>query len=103
MLENDLIEPSKSPYASPCLVVAKAYGEARLFKDFRTINKAPIHDSMPIPLIQDIFDGLGKAKYFSTIDLYAGYHQMNWKKKARSTQRLQQRTLHTNTNVWEWD
>ena len=83
MLANDIIEPSKSEYASPCLLVDKKNGETRLVTDFRAINKETIHDSMPMPRTADILNGLGKAKYFSTIDLFAGYYQIEMEPESK--------------------
>ena len=83
MWDNDLIEPSKSEFSSPSLIVEKATGGHRVVTDFRQLNQVTIHDSMPMPLIQDILDGLGKAKFFSTIDLYAGYHQIEMEEESK--------------------
>ena len=77
LLDNKIIQPSLSKYASPCLVVdKKTPGETRFVTDYRLLNKYTQLDPQPIPLIQDILDGLGKAKYFSCIDLMAGYMQV---------------------------
>ena len=76
LLEHKIIQPSASPWASPCILVPKTDNTTRFVVDFRRLNKVTIHDSYPLPLIQDILDGLGGAKYFSTLDLTAGYHQI---------------------------
>ena len=35
-----------------------------------------IGDSYPLPLINEILDQLGNAKYFTTLDLFTGFHQV---------------------------
>ena len=35
-----------------------------------------VKNKYPIPLIADLFDQLGKAKYFSKLDLRSGYWQV---------------------------
>lgn len=80
MLENGIIRPSKSPYNSPLWIVAKkSAGEVkkwRLVVDYRKLNSLTIDDKFPIPNIESLFEKLGRAQYFSTIDLAKGFHQI---------------------------
>ena len=80
MLKNNIIEHSNSPWNSPLLVVPKKSGEGlkrwRVVVDFRKLNDITIPDTFPLPNIVDILDQLGKANYFSTLDLADGYHQV---------------------------
>lgn len=48
----------------------------RIVIDFRKLNNLTIGDSFPLPNITDILDQLGNAKYFTTLDLASGYHQI---------------------------
>jgi len=81
MLENNLIRRSKSQWNAPLLVVPKKLDASgvpklRVVIDFRKLNDVTIGDSFPLPNITDILDQLGNAKYFSTLDLASGYHQI---------------------------
>lgn len=40
------------------------------------MNKVTIKNKYPIPLIADLFDQLGQAKYFTKLDLRSGYYQV---------------------------
>ena len=40
------------------------------------MNEDTIGDAYPIPHISDILDQLGNSKYFTTLDLASGYHQI---------------------------
>ena len=42
--------------------------------DYRALNKVTWKFVWPIPRVEDIFSKLNGAKYFSTLDLHAGYH-----------------------------
>ena len=83
MLERGMVVPSKSPWASPPLLVPKEGGQARLCVDYRKVNSLTIKDSYPLPRIDDIIDAVGDAKYVSKIDLMKGYYQVELTKKAR--------------------
>ena len=44
--------------------------------DYRALNARTARPIYPIPSSEDIFDSIGKAKYFSSLDLSSGYHQV---------------------------
>ncbi|XP_042951365.1 uncharacterized protein LOC122286598 [Carya illinoinensis] len=76
LLDVGFIRPSKAPYGAPVLFQRKHDGSLRLCIDYRALNKVTIKNKYPIPLIADLFDQLGHAKYFSKLDLRSGYYQV---------------------------
>lgn len=48
----------------------------RFCADLRALNKVTVPNRYPIPRIDSIFDQLGQAQYFSTMDANAGYWQI---------------------------
>ncbi|MGI9458857.1 MAG: reverse transcriptase family protein, partial [Pirellulales bacterium] len=76
MLQNKIIRPSTSPWASPVVLVKKKNGLDRFCVDYRKVNRVTKRDVYPLPRIDDILDSVGKSKYFSTLDLRAGYWQV---------------------------
>ena len=44
--------------------------------DYRALNKVTVKNKYPVPLIQDLFDKLCKATYFTKLDLRLGYWQV---------------------------
>jgi len=81
LLASGFIEPSCSPWGAPILFVAKKDGTLRMCIDYRALNKVTRKDRYPLPRIDDLFDQLHGAKYFSSIDLQQGYHQVLIPKK----------------------
>lgn len=85
MLEQKIIQPSNSPWSSPIWIVPKkpdALGKVkwRLVVDYRKLNEKTMSDRYPMPNISDILDKLGRSQYFSTVDLYSGFHQIEMNK-----------------------
>ena len=76
MLDLEIIEPSKSPYSSPVVLVRKKDGSCRFCIDFRGLNKITVFDAEPIPNVEDLFVRLAHSRFFTKIDLAKGYWQI---------------------------
>lgn len=83
MIEMDVVEPSRSPWRSPIVLVKKANGKDRLCIDSRKVNSVTVFDSYPLPHISSILDNLGQTKYLSSIDLKDAFWQIPLTKSAR--------------------
>jgi len=68
-IAKGFIVPSKSPCDAPVLFVKKKDGSLRLCVDYRGLNNITKKNRYPLPLINDLLDRLGKAKYFTALDL----------------------------------
>ncbi|KAJ9541841.1 hypothetical protein OSB04_028347 [Centaurea solstitialis] len=66
---------------SPILLVRKKDGTMRLCINYREINKLTVKDRYPLLRIDDLFDQLQGAMWFSKIDLRSGYHQLEVREK----------------------
>jgi hypothetical protein len=76
LLDKKFIEQSDSPWSSPVVLVTKKDGTQRLCLDYRKLNDLTVKDAYPIPRIDDSLEALGGARWFSTLDLAAGYWQV---------------------------
>ncbi|XP_015437236.1 PREDICTED: uncharacterized protein LOC107192452 [Dufourea novaeangliae] len=72
-LDDGIIRPSNSDYASPVVLVQKKDGATRLCIDYRKLNERIIKDRYPLPVIEDQIDKLQGAKVYSLIDLQNGF------------------------------
>jgi hypothetical protein len=76
MLQNGVIQPSSSPWASPIVLVKKKDGKQQFCSDFRKLNKVTTRDVYPIPRIDDCLTAPGGNQWFSTFDMHAGFWQI---------------------------
>ncbi|GKA44304.1 putative reverse transcriptase domain-containing protein [Tanacetum coccineum] len=74
--DKGFIRPSHSPWGAPILFVKKKDVALRMSIDYRELNKLTIKNCYHLPRIDDLFDQLQGARYFSKIDLRSGYHQL---------------------------
>ncbi|GFV33386.1 retrovirus-related Pol polyprotein from transposon 17.6 [Trichonephila clavipes] len=51
-LEQGIVRPSSSEYASPIVLVKKKDGTTRLCVDYRRLNRKLVKDRFPLPLIE---------------------------------------------------
>ncbi|KAL8148130.1 hypothetical protein AgCh_005467 [Apium graveolens] len=79
LLDKGIIRLSVSPWGAPVLFVKKKDGSMRLCIDYRELNKLTIKNKYPLPHIDDLFDQLKGATWFSKIDLRSSYHQLKIK------------------------
>ena len=73
--EQDVIEPSKSPWSAP-VVIAYRNGKPRFCVDYRKLNAATIPDEFPIPRQSDILASLSGAQVLSSLDALSGFTQL---------------------------
>lgn len=86
MLEQNIIRESNSPYSSPVWVVPKKLDASgiqkwRIVIDYRKLNEVTREDKHPLQNMDDILDKLGRANYFTTLDLSKGFHQIEIESK----------------------
>ncbi|WMV41161.1 hypothetical protein MTR67_034546 [Solanum verrucosum] len=76
LLNKGFIQLSISLWGALVLFVKKKDGSLRMCIDYRQLNKVTIKNNYPLPGIDDLFDQLQGANFFSKIDLHSGYHQL---------------------------
>jgi len=74
LLDKGFIQPSISSWGASVLFVKKKDGSLRMCIDYHQLNKGTVENKYPLPRIDDLFDQLQGASYFSKIDLRSGYH-----------------------------
>ena len=76
LLTAKVICSSRSSWSEPIIVVPKGDGGKQLVINYRALNKVTRKFTWPMPKVEDILSKLNGAKYFSTLDLRAGYHHI---------------------------
>ena len=65
LVEYDMIEPSKSPWACGKMMAKRKGDQLRFYCEFRYLNSVTVKDAYPIPRIDETLSKLGDAKFFS--------------------------------------
>jgi hypothetical protein len=81
LLEARLVELSHGEYASATIMPAKKdvhgnYTDRQMCGDYCPINQWTKSDKYAMPTPKEIFDVVGHARVFNTLDLRARYHQL---------------------------
>ena len=84
MLDLGAIRPSNSPWASAIVLVRKKDGRLRFCIDLRRLNNRTVKDAYSLPRIESILDSLGGAQIFTTLDLKAGYWQVEMAEECKA-------------------
>lgn len=80
--EAGVIEPSKSPWGFPVVVVYRN-GKPRLVVDYRKLNAKTIPDEFPIPRQSEIIQSLSGSQVLSCFDVLAGFTQLDMADEAK--------------------
>lgn len=67
LLDLAYIRPYSSPCASPVMLVPRFDGSYRLYIDCMELNKTIVKNRYPLSTIDDLFDQLQGAKYFTKL------------------------------------
>ena len=76
LIAAKVIHSSRSSWSAPIIVVPKGDGGKQLVISYRALNKVTRKFTWPMPKVDDIFLKPNGAKYFTTLDLRAGYHHI---------------------------
>jgi len=77
LLDVNFIYPiSDSKWVSPLVVVLRNNGKWWICVEYRELNKATQKDHFPLPFIDQVLDTLAGKKFFSFLDGFSGYNQI---------------------------
>ena len=82
-LDEWIIEPANSPWASPLVPVKKNDGRMRWVTDLRQLNDVTVKNAYPLTNIQENLQKLKSAKIFTSIDSCGAYHAIQVEEGSR--------------------
>ena len=93
-MERGQIEESTSPWSSPIVLVKEKDNTMRFCIDYRRLNSITIKDAFPLPRIDEIFDQLYDATYYTKFDFKSGYFQVSLSEEDRPKTAFSTRDSH---------
>jgi hypothetical protein len=77
LLDDGVIETSRSPWRAQVLVVQNGIHKRRLVVDYsQTINRFTLLDAYPLPKIEPLIAKIAEFTVYSALDLKSAYHQV---------------------------
>lgn len=76
LLAAGIVRPSSSPYSSPIVVVKKSDGTPRMCIDYRLVNGCTRDMKFPLQNSKAVLERMAGSKWFATLDLRSGFHQV---------------------------
>lgn len=86
LVELGVAEPTASPWAFPALCVHRNLNgedKRRMCVDFRELNTRTVNDAFPMPDCDSILARLKASKFYTTLDVKAGFWQVELSPEAR--------------------
>ena len=84
MLDLGAIRHSNSPWASAIVLVRKKDGRLRFCIDLRKLNNRTVKDAYSLPRIETLLDTFLGSTIFTTLDLKAGYWQVEMAEESKA-------------------
>ncbi|KAE9181568.1 hypothetical protein PF005_g22835 [Phytophthora fragariae] len=85
LLSAKIIQASRSPWASPIVVIIKKNGvDIRLCIDYRLVNGLTRLMIYPMPLINELLEGLDKVLWYCSLDMASGFWVVSMTDRARA-------------------
>jgi hypothetical protein len=85
MLQKGVIRESNCHWSAPALLVPKRSTDGkpkfRFCVDFRALNSVTKFDTYPLPVFDEATSTLHGSKYYSVLDCYSGFWQINIKEE----------------------
>ncbi|OWY90106.1 reverse transcriptase, partial [Phytophthora megakarya] len=84
LLSAKMINYSRSPWASPIVVIIKKNGvDIRLCIDYRLVNRLTQLMVYPVPLINDLLEDLESTLWYCSLDMASGFWVVKMTDRAR--------------------
>jgi len=107
LLEGGLVELSHGEYASATVMPAKKdvhgnYIDRRMCGNYHPINQQTKSDKYAMPTLEEIFDVVGHARVFSTLNLRTRYHQLLIREEDKAKTAFWGVNFHGKDCLYQW-